>query len=100
MTPVPQGCVGLCMGLPCLVLFCQRQVAEEASTGCARVVKQPYPATSGGDAPWRARDGTLRVKETEEAISDAAVLSRSLTIQRCSFKCDHQLKAVNRSGVQ
>lgn len=47
-----------------------------------------------------ARDGTLQVKEAEEVISDAAVLSRSLAIQMCSFKYDRQLTTANRSGVQ
>lgn len=47
-----------------------------------------------------ARDRILQVREAEEAISNAAVLSRSLTIQMCSFEYDHQLKALNRSGVQ
>lgn len=44
-----------------------------------------------------ARDGALQVKEAKQWILHAAMLSRNLTIQMCSFKYDHQLKAVSRS---
>lgn len=50
MTLVPQGCVGICVGLLRLVLFCQGQVAEEGSAGCAGAVEQPCPAASGREA--------------------------------------------------
>lgn len=66
----------------------------------------------GGNAaaPWRGRpmallewscagDGPLQVEGAEEGTSSAAVLSRGLAIQMCSFKCDHQLKVVNGSRV-
>lgn len=88
MTPVPQGRVGLCMGLLSLVLSCQGRVAEEA-----KHTRTPCSSVSVACA----RDGALQVKEAKQWILHAAMLSRNLTIQMCSFKYDHQLKAVSRS---
>lgn len=100
VTPVPQGCVGLCMGLLSLVLSCQGRVAEEARH-TVLLCSGGYTTVPGHPAAlsvWPcARDGALQVKEAKQWILDAMMLSRSLTIQMCSFKYGHQLKAVSWS---
>lgn len=100
MTPVPQGCVGLCMGLLSLVLSCQGRVAEEARH-TVLLCSGGYTTVPGHPAAlsvWPcARDGALQVKEAKQWILDAVMLSRSLTIQMCSFKYGHQLKVVSWS---
>lgn len=50
MILVPQGCVELCTGLLCLVVFLSRTGSGGGQHRLCSVVKQPYPGTSGRDA--------------------------------------------------
>lgn len=100
MTPDLQGCTGL---WTVFSTFCQRQVVEEESTGCAEAETKPYPAPLEG----KSRDFHTPISvvmcqgqpSAGQRGSGSNLRCSSSTTLTHSFRYEHQLKAGNRSAA-
>lgn len=95
-----QACIGL---WTVFSTCCQGQVVEEESTGCAEAAKKPHPAPlEGKSCDFHTPLSVVMYQGQSVAVqrgSASNLRCSSSTIQICSFRYDHELKARNRSAA-